>query len=39
MIKAGIIELLEESKWISPMVCSGEKTRRDKDMRLLEEVE
>jgi hypothetical protein len=38
MLEAGIIEPMEESEWISPIIVQ-EKKRRDKDMRRLEEVE
>jgi hypothetical protein len=39
MREAEIIELVEESEWIIPIVVQDQKKRRNKDMRRLEEVE
>jgi hypothetical protein len=40
MLEADIIEPVEESEWISPMVVQDKKQGRGiKDMRRLEEVE
>jgi hypothetical protein len=39
MLEARIIEPVEESEWISPMVVQEKKTRRDKDMHRFEKIE
>jgi hypothetical protein len=39
MLEAGIIEPVEESEWISPMVVQDKKTERDQDLCRSQEAE
>jgi hypothetical protein len=39
MLEAGIIEPVEESEWISPMVVQDKKTREDQDLCRSQEAE